>query len=198
MNFHRVTWCGVLLLSCSPAMADNWPHWRGEQGNGVSTTAEPPREWSTTKNVAWKVPIAGRGSGSPIVWEDQLFVVTAAESPNQPRAANQPGQLPLLQFQLLCFDRASGNLVWQRTAVEAVPHQRTHATHGFASASPCTDGQHVYAHFGSRGLYCYTLDGELIWQRDFGRMTTRSSFGEGSSPTLVDDMIIVPWDLCTL
>ena len=77
----------------------------------------------------------------------------------------------------------------------ATPHQETHVTNGFASASPCTDGEHVYAHFGSRGLYCYTMDGKLVWKRDdFGQMDTRNSFGEGSSTTLAGDKILVPWD----
>ena len=95
---------------------------------------------------------------------------------------------------VLCFDRQTGDLRWQKTATEATPHQGMHSTNSLASASPCTDGQHVYAYFGSRGLYCYTMDGDLVWKRDFGKMTTRSDFGEGSSPTLVQDKLIVPWD----
>jgi outer membrane protein assembly factor BamB len=103
--------------------------------------------------------------------------------------------LTKLAFKVLCFDRNTGQLLWEQTAKVATPHQATHATNGFASASPCTDGQHVYAHFGSRGLYCYTTDGEFKWKRDdFGKMDTRNSFGEGSSPTLEGDKILVPWD----
>lgn len=103
--------------------------------------------------------------------------------------------LPKLAFKLLCFDRSHGRLRWEKTAVVARPHQATHSTNGFASASPCTDGEFVYAHFGSRGLYCYTMDGSPVWQRDdFGEMETLNSFGEGSSPTLADDKILVPWD----
>ncbi len=194
MSLIRSILLGAGVLACSQALAANWPHWRGEQGNGVSTTAQPPLEWSTTKNVKWKVAVEGRGSGSPIVWEDRLYVVTAVESPDQPGGNQRGRQLPKLQFKLICFDRGSGQRQWECTAVEAVPHQGVHATHGFASASPCTDGEHVYAHFGSRGLFCFTLDGELVWKREFGKMTTRSNFGEGSSPRLVDDAIIVPWD----
>jgi outer membrane protein assembly factor BamB len=83
-------------------------------------------------------------------------------------------------------------MVQERSARKA--HEGTHETNGFASASPCTDGEHVYAYFGSRGLFCYTMDGELVWNRDFGDMQIRNGFGEGSSPTVVDDKIIVPWD----
>jgi len=178
---------GLLVISFTDASADNWGHWRGPLGNGVSTTATPPLSFSNTDQVTWKVAIDGRGSGSPIVWEDSVFVVTAVESSNGPR-----GQL---SFQTLCFDRKTGQQRWKAVATEAIPHQGTHSTNGFASASPCTDGTHVYSHFGSRGLYCYTMDGRLVWKRDdLGKMETRNGFGEGSSPTLADDLIIVPWD----
>lgn len=181
-----VLYCtGSILLLTSITHADNWPHWRGESGNGVSTTATPPTQWSATKNVQWKVAVPGLGSGSPVIWEDQVFVTSGVGT----------GNGKALQFILFCFDRKSGEIRWQKTAVTATPHQGTHSTNGFASASPCTDGQHVYAHFGSRGLYCYTMDGELKWKRDdFPPMNTRNSFGEGSSPTLEGDKIIVPWD----
>jgi outer membrane protein assembly factor BamB len=197
------------LLLGSQAEADNWGHWRGPTGNGVATGATPPIEWSDTQNVKWKVPIAGRGSGSPVIWADRVFVTTAVSAKTgNPQAAPQGGQRQpggrrrrggsppsKLNFKLLCYDRNNGDLLWQQTAVEATPHQGTHSTNGYASASPCTDGQHVYAHFGSRGLFCYTMDGKLKWKRvDFGRMNTRNSFGEGSSPTLEGDKILLPWD----
>ena len=174
-----------LLFWAAVAQAGNWPHWRGDAGNGVSTTAKPPVQWSATKNVKWKVAVPGLGSGSPVVWGDQVFVTSAVETKN----SND------LQFKLFCFDRKTGAVRWEKTAVTAAPHQGTHKTNGFASASPCTDGERVYASFGSRGLYCYTMDGELKWKRDdFPRMQTRNSFGEGSSPTLEGDKILVPWD----
>ncbi|TWT76039.1 outer membrane biogenesis protein BamB [Posidoniimonas polymericola] len=175
-----------LSLVCSPTRADNWPHWRGEGGNGVSTTAKPPTEWSETKNVKWKVAIPGRGSGSPIVWEDQVFVVTGVPAEGGARGA--------LDFVVLCFNRQSGDLLWKQTATTGTPHEGTHSTNNYASASPTTDGQHVYAHFGSQGLYCFTLDGQPVWSRVFGEMRTRNEFGEGSSPTIAGDKILVPWD----
>lgn len=179
----------LILASCGTlAHAGNWGHWRGPTGNGAALDASPPTEWSTTKNVKWKAEIPSRENSSPIVWGDQVFVVAGAPT-------NGPSDgLPTLAFKLICFDRYSGKQRWERTAVTAQPHQKTHDTNGFASASPCTDGQHVYAHFGSRGLYCYTMDGELKWKRDFGDMDILNGFGEGSSPTLEGNKIIVPWD----
>ncbi len=98
------------------------------------------------------------------------------------------------QFQLLCLDRATGKTLWQQTAIEQLPHEGHHQDHGFASHSPVTDGTHVYAYFGSRGLHCYTLDGKLVWSKSLGRMQTRNSFGEGSSPLLTGDAIVINWD----
>jgi len=202
----------AVLFTClgliySVAEADNWAHWRGPSGNSVAKNANPPTEWSDTKNVKWKVAIPGKGSGSPIVWEDKVYIVTGITEgggagpaerlgDGRPRVRRGGGAaLANMVFKVMCFDRKTGDLVWEKNAIEATPHQETHSTNNFASASPCTDGKHVYAHFGSRGLYCYTMDGELVWKRDdLGKMETRNGFGEGSSPTLADDKIIVPWD----
>ncbi len=98
------------------------------------------------------------------------------------------------EFVVLCLDRSSGDVIWQQVAREAVPHEGHHRDHGFASGSPTTDGEFVYASFGSHGIYCYSVDGELQWERDLGDMRTRNSFGEGASPTLVGDTLIVNWD----
>jgi outer membrane protein assembly factor BamB len=210
---------GAALLWASQAAAENWGHWRGPDGNGVSTTAEPPIEWSDSKNVRWKVAVPGLGSGSPVVWENRVFVTTAIdleadaeETAGEDRERPRRGRFGRRgfgrggfgrggeaqhkhRFEVHCYDRDSGDLVWKRVAIEAVPHEGTHSTNGFASASPCTDGEHVYASFGSRGIYCYTMDGELVWsRRDLGEMETRNGFGEGSSPTLADNKLIVPWD----
>ncbi len=161
-----------------------WAHWRGPLGTGAAPSAAPPVEFGAEKNVRWKVEIPGSGSSSAVVWDNRVFVTTGV-----PLADGRTWS-----FRVLCFDRSNGKLLWEQTAVEAVPHEGTHETNGFSSASPCTDGERVYASFGSRGLFCYTLDGNLVWSRDFGDMTIRRGFGEGSSPTLVDDLVLVPWD----
>ena len=193
----------VSLLSATAVAQDNWSHWRGPTGNGVSETAKPPIKWSPSENVKWKVAIDGKGSGSPVIWQDKVFVVTAVtegEVAGQPpqrrqRGFRAPAPTKPTSFQLLCFDRTDGKELWKKTAVTKVPHEGHHGTNTFASASPCTDGEHVYADFGSRGIYCYTLDGDLVWKYDkFAPMSTRASFGEGSSAVLADDKLIVPYD----
>jgi len=180
---------GLALLlaaaaSAVPARAE-WRHWRGEAGNGVSLTAGPPIEFGPDRNLRWKATVPGRGSSSPIVAGERVFVTTAVPV---------TGQAGRLDFRLLCFDRETGRERWSQSCVEAVPHEGTHQTNGFASASPCTDGERVYAFFGSRGLHCFTVDGEHRWSRDFGEMRIRHGFGEGASPTLAGELIIVPWD----
>lgn len=185
----------IFLLSATGTFAEDWPHWRGPSpdgmltGNGVAPNSNPPTTWTETKNVRWKTPIPGSGSGSPVVIGDRVFVSTAIPT------GKSSGNMPELDFVTLAVDRKSGEILWKKVAVRATPHQGTHSTNGFASASPCTDGQMVYAHFGSRGLYAYSLDGELAWKRDdLGRMQTRSDFGEGSSPTIAGNKILIPWD----
>ena len=166
-----------------------WGHWRGPSGNGTSPTADPPTHWNEKKNVKWKVTIPGHGSSSPAVWDKRIFVTSAvgpAEG-DRPKSAQK--------FTLYCFDRDSGELLWHQVAAESVPHEGHHAQNSFASASPMTDGKRVFAFFGSRGLFAYDMDGQPQWSRtDFGKMETRNGFGEGSSPTLDGETIIVPWD----
>ena len=184
--FHVGCLVTLAILTAPMAVrANDWPHWRGPLGNGVSLDATPPVEFSATKNVRWKVEIPGRGASSPVIQDDRVFVTTAV-----PVA----GSDDTFEFRVICLDRATGKERWSRTAVTAKPHEGTHQTNGFASASPCTDGERVYAHFGSRGLFCFTLDGEPVWNRDFGDMRVRNGFGEGSSPTLHGDLVLVPWD----
>lgn len=207
----------TLLWSKGPIQGQtDWPHWRGPTGNGVSPDGRPPVEWGESKNLRWKVEIPGNGSASPVVTGSRVFVATAipvsdAESAQDPEAGDDAGGRgggrggrgrgrggspdPLQRFTLLCLDRETGKTVWSRTAAETRPHEGHHPTHGFASASPFSDGERVYAHFGSRGLFAYDLEGKELWRKtDFGKMTTRNGFGEGSSPTLHGDRIIVPWD----
>ena len=190
----------------------HWPHWRGPGVDGIAPHGDPPVEWSETKNVKWKVDIPGQGHATPVVWGDRIFVLTAVETDNQgapPAAEAQPNAEPkpkrrgppsvktdrLHQFVALALDRRTGKTLWQKTLAEERPHEgRIHADSTCASSSPVTDGKRVYAFFGSRGLYCLNLDGSLQWQKSFGKMSTRRQFGEGSSPTLHGDRIVINWD----
>ncbi len=192
------------LLAQAPEGGD-WPQWRGPLATGVAPSGDPPLRWSETENIRWKVPIPGRGSASPVVWGDYVYVlsaVPAGEGENSTgffgrlrnRIVGTTGADELLHFVIMAINRRDGSIAWERTAVTEQPHEGRHNTNSWASASAVTDGEVVCAFFGSRGLYCYDMDGSLLWDRDFGDMRIRLGFGEGASPALHGDSIFLVWD----
>ncbi|MBI4622712.1 MAG: PQQ-like beta-propeller repeat protein [Verrucomicrobia bacterium] len=182
--------------------AHNWPQWRGPLGTGVAPHANPPVEWSEDKNIRWKIPLPGKGHSTPLIWGDRLFVTTAVpDGPAlPPQYSGAPGghdEAPIThrhQFMVMALDRRDGKILWKRTLREQLPHQGEHRTASLASASPVTDGEHLFAYFGSRGLYCLDLEGAVQWQTDFGQLKTLHGHGEGSSPALHGDTVIINWD----
>jgi len=198
---------GLFLAAQNPVGYEkNWHQWRGPQMTGVSPDGGPAIEWSETKNVSWKIEIPGKGHATPIIWGDQIFVLTAVDTGKPGQKGSQESSAPqsrgmpntrsgnIHNFVILSVDRNSGRILWQRTVNEEVPQEGTHEFGSWASNSPVTDGEHVYAYFGSRGLFCLDMKGNLVWERDFGQMNKRMDFGEGSSPALYGDRIVVNWD----
>ena len=188
-----------LWLAVKEAPADSqayWSQWRGPEATGVSPEGDPPVEWSEDRNIRWKVAIPGKGHASPIVWDQSVFVATAiptdSENPAEGEGQDKPTQM--VKFDLLALDRRTGKVLWQRTTREQGPHEGTHGSNTWASASPVTDGEHVYAYFGSFGLYCLDMKGNLVWEKDLGDMSVRLKFGEGSSPLLYGNKIVIIWD----
>jgi outer membrane protein assembly factor BamB len=213
--FFMTVALALALVAASPS-ADgdgNWPQWRGPRASGVAPTGDPPIDWGPAKNIKWKVEIPGKGSATPIVWGDTIFVLTAAPTNKRPPAKEgpsaeaaaasgaQPGKVRHLQpefiqqFMVVAINRKDGTTRWQRTVREELPHEgwNPNATITWASSSPVTDGRMVYAYFGSRGLYALDMKGNVKWERDFGDMNT-GGFGEGSSPALDGDRLVVTWD----
>ena len=186
----------------------NWPTWRGPLSTAVAPHADPPTEWSEAKNILWKVAIPGEGLATPAVWGHQIFVMTsvaadeaamtASREAAQKKVENRewpPAVEPVEQaFIVMALSPKDGSELWRRTARTAAPHEAHYIDSSWASASPITDGERVYAHFGSNGTYAYSLDGELLWQTDLGDQTTRNAFGEGATPALHDGKLVVPWD----
>ena len=203
----------LLFLTCALCFAagkGDWPYWRGPAADGMAV-GDAPLHWSDTKNVRWKTEIPGRGSSSPVIWGDRIFVTTAVKTaPStgpEPAAApkatpgakmqlSTPGPQAEHKFEILCLDRKTGKILWQQTAITAVPHEGHHPSYGsFASNSPVTDGKYVYAFFGSRGIYCYDMKGKLVWKKDYGvQMRMRMAFGEGMAPVLSGDRLILVFD----
>ena len=205
MTLGTVAVLGLVAVSAQTREGDDWPQWRGPLATGVAPAADPPLTWSETDNVRWKVPIPGNGSASPVVWRDRVFVlsaVPAGEGEGGPgffarlrnRVVGTTGTGDLFAYTILAIDRHSGSVDWERTAVIDQPHEGRHNTNSWASASAVTDGEVVCAFFGSQGLYCYDMGGQPLWERDFGDMRIRLGFGEGASPVLYGDVIIVIWD----
>ena len=185
------------VRSAQPAAERFWPQWRGPHATGVSTTATPPLQWSDTRNIRWKVEIPGRGSASPVIWGDRIFLLTAVPSGVPIDASHAPrGNAPAPhKFLVMAIDRASGKVVWERTAREEAPHESSHPENGtWASSSAITNGEIVIASFESRGLYAYDMKGTLLWQTDLGDKAMRNHFGEGSTPVLSGNTLIVVWD----
>jgi outer membrane protein assembly factor BamB len=197
-------------LPAVPAADDNgvgdaegyWPQWRGPLGTGVAPHANPPVEWSERKNIRWKIALPGSGHSTPVIWGDRVFLTTAV--PYGDAVKTKPGtapgahdNVPVTQrhrFAVLAVSRRDGKIIWQRTVHKELPHEDRHYTGSLASNSPVTDGEHLFAFFGSRGLYCLDLDGELLWKTDLGDMRVKHAHGEGSSPALHGETLIINWD----
>ena len=197
----------TLPVGAQPAGAERyWGQWRGPEATGVARHADPPLTWSETEHVAWKVEVPGRGSASPIVWGDKVFLLTAvpvgdpvpAAAPGpaaRPRGRRGAQEMRRQQFLILAFDRGTGAVLWRRVAREALPHEGYQQPNGsYAAGSAVTDGERLYAFFGSWGLYAYDLDGELLWEADLGTRLMRNAFGEGTTPALHGDTLVVAWD----
>ena len=187
------------------ASDDGWPQWRGPLATGAAPAADPPVEWSETRNVRWKIEIPGNGSATPIVWGEHVFVSTAVPAGDSGareglftrltrRIMSTEGASRNLRYTVLAVERRTGEIAWERVVSEGTPHEGRHQTGSWASPSAVTDGEVLCAFFGSAGLFCLDMDGQPLWDRDFGDMEIRMGFGEGASPTLHDDTVIVNWD----
>jgi len=200
----------AITFACLPAISagaaldaiDQWPQWRGPTGNGVSPAGNPPLEWSERKNVRWKTPLPGKGQSTPVVWGDRIFLTTAvaygekqeSREEHSHGAHHNVSARRMHKFVVLAVDRRDGKILWERVVRSARPHESTHETGSWAAASAVTDGKHVIASFGSQGLYGLDFDGNLLWEAELGEMQVKHGHGEGSSPALWGDTVVVNWD----
>ena len=204
-----VAWSGFIFntpaADFQKSKSENWHQWRGPNATGASSTAQPPVTWSENKNIQWKVSIPGYGSGSPIVWGNKVFLLTAINTgkvdPSLPKPEDQPKRIfgithpnTTYEYVVLCLDRITGKTLWRRVATKKIPHEGAHGDNNFASASPTTDGERLYCWFGSAGLFCYNLDGKKIWERDLGETVMGASLGEGCSPVIHNGRLVIVRD----
>ncbi|HCE42239.1 MAG TPA: hypothetical protein DET40_01660 [Lentisphaeria bacterium] len=200
----------VMKTTAADVPATDWPQWRGPTVTGEATPdANPPVSWSEESNIAWKTAIPGSGRSTPIILKDRVFVLTAVPTEKDldpekvkaaeagiPEFAKKGAHIPkkVMQFVVMALKRSDGSVLWQKTVSEHAPLSGTHADGSWASGSPITDGEMLYAYFGSYGLYAMTLDGEVKWSKNLGTFKTRANFGEGTSPALCGDLLIINQD----
>jgi outer membrane protein assembly factor BamB len=185
--------------------ATDWPSWRGPLLTGSAVGADPPVRWSEEENVAWKSVLPGHGKSTPIVVGQRIFLLAAdpsreatPEERAERAAPSGRGAAPpdrLMRFLVVALDRATGRVVWESEVAERLPIAGTHETNGYASSSPVTDGDGLYLSFGTYGVYALDAeDGEVRWSYELGPQKMRNGFGEGASPALSGDTLVVVAD----
>ena len=207
LNCRQVLDCAralALLLSVSASAfaapsSPNWPQFRGPGAMGVADDPNLPDRWSTNENVAWKIEVPGRGWSSPIVWGNQVFLTTVVsegevepakkglyfggERKDVPQAAHH--------WLVLCYDLKSGRELWRQETHGGTPRNQLHVKNTYASETPVTDGERVYAYFGNVGLFCYDLDGKPLWQTNWPSVKTRNGWGSAGSPVVHEGSVFV-------
>jgi outer membrane protein assembly factor BamB len=163
-------------LLCGWTTAEDWPQFRGPGGRGVSSEKNVPTRWGRDQNIKWSVKLPTRGNGSPIVSGGRIFIASASRDGRE--------------RSLICFDRRDGKQLWSR-AVEFDQVEATHETNPYGAVTPATDGQRVVVWHGSAGVYCYDVNGELVWSRDLGKF--HHIWGYASSPVIHDGKV---YQLC--
>jgi len=184
------------------AVAHQWPHWRGPLDTGEAPHGDPPISWSEEENVRWKTELPGSGHSTPVIWGERIFLTSAIPigevlEPRPDRAPGAHDNAPVTRaqrFVVLAVDRTSGEILWESPVGEALPHEGGHVTSSFASPSPVTDGEVVIASFGSYGVPGLATNGAVLWSKDLGDMQTKHGHGEGASPALHGDTVVVNWD----
>ena len=191
------------LLLCAAALmlpgADQWPQFRGPQSTGVADDPALPDNWSTTRNVVWKSEIPGSGWSSPVVWGDRIFVtsVISTVAPEAPKKGLYFGgnreAIPADEHRWMVYavDWKTGKILWEREVYRGAPRSSHHLKNTYASETPVTDGERVYAYFGNVGLFVFDMNGKLVWSERLGPFRTRYGWGTAASPVLYKDRIYV-------
>ncbi|MBU4255333.1 MAG: PQQ-binding-like beta-propeller repeat protein [Acidobacteria bacterium] len=203
--------CGALLLQGFPGDKDtNWPSFRGKDAAGIAEGFATPVSWDIEDgaNIAWKTDIPGLGHSCPIVWGDRIYLTTAVSGMENPElkvglyGSIQPVEDETEhEFRVLCLDKKTGKILWDKLAHKGIPEVKRHPKATHANSTPATDGKHLVAFFGSEGLFCYDMDGTLLWKKDFGVLESSffmvhdAQWGFASSPVIFDGRVIVQVDV---
>lgn len=189
MRLARLLILTIISFTGAISHANDWPQFRGPSGNATAADSNPPTTWSDTENIVWKTELPGRGASSPIVFRDRIFLTAYTGFGVN---IDDPGDRTDLKLHVLCFERDSGKLLWDRF-IQASPATQNFghrvADHGYATATPATDGEAVYASFGVSGVVAFDLDGNRMWQASIGDGT--AGFGSAASPIVYGEMVYV-------
>ena len=203
-----IIFLSIVALSSITTNAQNWPSFRGPNASGVVEGTNPPITWDVekTQNVLWKTNIPGLSHASPIVWGNQIFVITAVSSDAKAGFQAKDRGIDLANdnashtWMIYALDKRNGKILWSNKAYEGVPRAKRHVKATQANSTPVTDGRYVVALFGSEGLACYDTNGKLLWKQDLGVLNPglwddkESSWGHSSSPIIYRDLVIVQAD----
>jgi outer membrane protein assembly factor BamB len=184
----RVLSIGAFVSVLGTAAAD-WPRFRGPRGDGVSPERGLPVTWGAQDNLVWKTKLPGPGTSSPITWGERVFVTC---STGYPDSQTQKGDVAQLRRHLLCLDRKTGQILWDREVAALLPevaYNRYISEHGYASSTPATDGERVYVFFGRTGVLAFDFDGKQLWHTEVGRML--NSWGSAASLALHGNLVLV-------
>ena len=210
MNIHVILACFVALVLTEVCTADNYPQFRGANSDAVSQTPLPVT-WSDVdgnqSNIRWKIPVEGEGWSQPIIWEGRMYMTAAVPSNPSNKDAARPESnnggygrdrqdlvKVVYKYQVICVDLNSGKEIWRKSVKEGKPPMPRHSTNTYATETPVTDGERIYAYFGMNGVFCLNMDGNLLWQKDLGVYEMRAGWGTASSPTRLDDRLFIQVD----
>ncbi|HYQ57351.1 MAG TPA: PQQ-binding-like beta-propeller repeat protein [Draconibacterium sp.] len=189
----------ILLFSCNNK-GNNWPQFRGPNANQIADSKNLPVQWSNEENLAWFHEVQGRGWSSPIVWEEKVFFTNAVlEDPSilPPAKENERQENPdsaVYNFEVICLDLQTGEEAWKKVAYHGLPTYKTHRDNNYAPETMVTNGEHVYAYFGMTGVYCYDMEGNLVWQSDLGTYPMQAGWGTSTSPLLYNGTLYLQID----
>ncbi len=201
LTFSGTILMAVLILS---SCTTNWPQFRGPENNMVAKAKNLPVEWGDSLNIRWSTEMQGEGWSSPVVWGNKVFVTSSllvkqATSPepgdgDPPPEEDQSFKSEVYRWEVSCMDLETGETLWKQVALEGSPRVKKHRAHNYAAETPVTDGKRLYVYFGMTGLFCYDLDGALLWKKDLGAYKTLFDWGSGSSPVVYRDMLYIQVD----
>jgi outer membrane protein assembly factor BamB len=178
------------LVALASAQAADWTRFRGPNGSGVSDDAKPPATWSETKNLKWKTKLPGPGTSSPLILGERVFLTSYSGY----GAGGSGGRPEDLKRHMICLDRGSGKTLWSKEVAADLPEDPYRgflADHGYASSTPATDGESLFAFFGKTGVVAFDLDGKQLWKVNVGKESGRMRWGSGASPIVYKDLVIV-------